>query len=46
MKKSVQLALSKLGDGPLLDYGCGSGFFISEILRGQFKNPCEGLLTF
>jgi hypothetical protein len=33
MKKSVQLALSKLGDGPLLDYGCGSGFFISEILK-------------
>jgi 2-polyprenyl-3-methyl-5-hydroxy-6-metoxy-1,4-benzoquinol methylase len=31
-KKSVQLALSKLQDGRVLDYGCGSGVFVHEML--------------
>lgn len=33
LKKSIQLALSKCKGGVILDYGCGSGHFIAEILK-------------
>ena len=33
MKKSIELALSRYRGGLILDYGCGSGLFISEILK-------------
>lgn len=32
IRKSIQLALSKLPHGRVLDYGCGSGFFVKEML--------------
>jgi 2-polyprenyl-3-methyl-5-hydroxy-6-metoxy-1,4-benzoquinol methylase len=31
LEKSIELSLSKLNDGKLLDYGCGSGMFVSNI---------------
>ena len=33
MKKSVALALSRYKGGLILDYGCGPGLFVSEILK-------------
>lgn len=33
LKKSIDLALAKCRDGVILDYGCGSGHFIAEMLR-------------
>jgi hypothetical protein len=32
VKRSLSLALPRLGDGKLLDYACGSGVFLSEII--------------
>jgi hypothetical protein len=32
VKRSLTLALPRLGNGKLLDYGCGSGVFLSEII--------------
>lgn len=32
LRRSLRLALPRLGAGKLLDYGCGSGTFIAEVL--------------
>jgi hypothetical protein len=32
VRRSLALALPRLGDGKLLDYGCGSGVFVSEVI--------------
>ena len=32
MRRSLELALTRLGSGKLLDYGCGSGVFLAEVL--------------
>ena len=31
LKRSIKLALPRLSNGMLLDYGCGSGVFVSEL---------------
>jgi 2-polyprenyl-3-methyl-5-hydroxy-6-metoxy-1,4-benzoquinol methylase len=36
LRRSLNLALPRLGEGKLLDYGCGSGTFIAEVLA---RNP-------
>jgi 2-polyprenyl-3-methyl-5-hydroxy-6-metoxy-1,4-benzoquinol methylase len=32
LRRSLKLALPRLGHGKLLDYGCGSGSFVAEVL--------------
>jgi SAM-dependent methyltransferase len=35
VRRSLALALPRLGSGKLLDYGCGSGVFLSEVIARQ-----------
>jgi 2-polyprenyl-3-methyl-5-hydroxy-6-metoxy-1,4-benzoquinol methylase len=32
IRRSLALALARMGSGKLLDYGCGSGVFVSEVV--------------
>lgn len=41
LKKSIELARKKIGNGRALDFGCGSGFFVSEF-EGLFPGRVFG----
>ena len=38
LKKSMKYIISSLKKGNLLDYGCGPGTFVSEVLKKKYKN--------
>lgn len=40
LSRSLKLALARLTDGTLLDYGCGSGAFLSELEKSR---PGQGI---
>ena len=41
IKRSVELACQKSGNGKVLDYGCGSGVFVREM--NSFESGGGGL---
>jgi SAM-dependent methyltransferase len=46
VRRSLTFALARLGDGRLLDYGCGSGAFISKILTRRSDVAAVGYEPF
>ncbi len=45
LKKSIELTLDKYQGGVILDYGCGSGLFVSEMLK-RFPGGAAGYEPF